>query len=67
MRDRLTVRLPTDLLAAIDAHRRTLTVETCLDVTRTDAVTALVRRGLDSLPPSGRPSGLPHQPEPVAD
>lgn len=46
VRDRITVRLPADLRPAIEAHRRALAAETCLDVTITDAVFALVRRGL---------------------
>jgi hypothetical protein len=44
--DRITVRLPADVLAAIDDHRRHLAEATALDVSRAGAFAALVRRGL---------------------
>ena len=64
---RIWTRLPPALMAEIKAHAADLAAMTRAPVDHNDAVIALLRRGLDTLPP--RPddrSGTSRQPEDVA-
>jgi len=48
MRHQCSIRFPRPLLGDVDAHRSAIRAETGLEVTRTAAILALIRRGLDA-------------------
>lgn len=66
MRQRFTLRLPDDLVLAVDEHRQRLRDRAGIDASRTDAVVSMLRLSLNSLPRPDDRSGTSRQPEHVA-